>query len=436
MNTILDVKNWFLTIKAKLRRHERNTRKEKTEEHGSTVSRDTQSYSKKADTRLYSSDETMEDGMDVNVDDEEQEDPMDYCEGGYHPVRIGDCYDRRYCVVRKLGWGSFSTVWLCSDLVGKQHVALKVLKGATIFNASALDEIKLLKTARDCDVNDPNRNKTVQLLDCFQIRGVNGYHVCLVFEALGEDLMTLIFKSHYRGIPLANVKSIIRQVLEGLNYLHIKCEIIHTDIKPENVLICIDEAHEERLASERTEPAAKSSLGLHPDPAWVECDVKVKIADLGNACWVHRHFTEHIQTQPYRSLEVLLRARYGTSADIWSTACMAFELATGRCLFQPRSGRIYTQDEDHLARIAQVLGKIPRKIAMSGKRSRHFFNPNCDLWYIKPRKSSGLYELLTKTYEWDHVQAKEFTAFLLPMLHLDPNLRATAAECLMHPWLN
>ena len=40
------------------------------------------------------------------------------------------------------------------------------------------------------------------------------------------------------------------QVLEGLHYLHTKCQIIHTDIKPENVLVCVDEAHIKRIAAE------------------------------------------------------------------------------------------------------------------------------------------------------------------------------------------
>ena len=58
-------------------------------------------------------------------------------------------------------------------------------------------------------------------------------------------------------------------------------------------------------------------------------NLEVKIADLGNACWEQHHFTEDIQTRQYRSLEVLLGAGYGPPADIWSCACMAFELATG-----------------------------------------------------------------------------------------------------------
>ncbi|CAG5988353.1 unnamed protein product [Menidia menidia] len=52
----------------------------------------------------------------LGSDDEEQEDPSDYRKGGYYPVTIGDLFNGRYHVVRKLGWGHFSTVWLCWDL--------------------------------------------------------------------------------------------------------------------------------------------------------------------------------------------------------------------------------------------------------------------------------------------------------------------------------
>ena len=53
----------------------------------------------------------------LGSDDDEQESPSDYVKGGYHPVRIGDLFHNRYHVVRKLGWGHFSTVWLCWDLL-------------------------------------------------------------------------------------------------------------------------------------------------------------------------------------------------------------------------------------------------------------------------------------------------------------------------------
>lgn len=209
---------------------------------------------KSLDPSNSSSNETIGEHEDLYTsEDEEQENREDYCKGGYHPVKIGDLFLNRYHVTRKLGWGHFSTVWLCWDLEDKRYVALKIVKSAHHFTETAKDEIKILKAVRDSDPTNPRRNKTVQLLNDFKITGVNGTHVCMVFEVLGHNLLKLILKSNYRGIPLPNVKSIIKQVLEGLDYLHTECQIIHTDIKPENVLICVDEAYIRRLATEATE---------------------------------------------------------------------------------------------------------------------------------------------------------------------------------------
>ncbi|XP_039722893.1 SRSF protein kinase 3 isoform X2 [Pteropus medius] len=403
----------------------------------------------------------------LGSDDEEQEDPKDYCKGGYYPVKIGDLFNGRYHVVRKLGWGHFSTVWLCWDIQRKRFVALKVVKSAGHYTETAVDEIKLLKCVRDSDPSDPKRETIVQLIDDFRISGVNGVHVCMVLEVLGHQLLKWIIKSNYQGLPVPCVKSIVRQVLHGLDYLHTKCKIIHTDIKPENILLCVGDTYIRRLAAEATEwqqsgapppsrstvscpqevwpgklsknkrkkmrrkrkqqkrlleerlrdlqrlealeaaaqaedsssrleggSGSTSSSGCHPGGARAgpspassspapggdrslspgsqtsgfsgslfsptSCSIlsgssnqretggllspstpfgasnllvnplepqnadkiKIKIADLGNACWVHKHFTEDIQTRQYRAVEVLIGAEYGPPADIWSTACM------------------------------------------------------------------------------------------------------------------
>ncbi|XP_074092546.1 SRSF protein kinase 1 [Macrotis lagotis] len=611
----------------------------------------------------------------LGSDDDEQEDPNDYCKGGYHLVKIGDLFNGRYHVIRKLGWGHFSTVWLSWDIQGKKFVAMKVVKSAEHYTETALDEIRLLKSVRNTDPNDPNREMVVQLLDDFKISGVNGTHICMVFEVLGHHLLKWIIKSNYQGLPLPCVKKIIQQVLQGLDYLHTKCRIIHTDIKPENILLSVNEQYIRRLAAEATEwqrsgapPPSGSAVSTAPQPKpadkmsknkkkklkkkqkrqaellekrmqeieemekesspgqkqpekqidtestverpltenppseeaqekleeesvivneqtlsmegstenisseincngvieitnYIECNneesvrlkedhhnandsdaqtlkeeevsfpssqngesstsleiidsctalssgvsetmlyqpsssddhsveqsfseqeinqlqesiraeipsedenenngpldnkgkssagnfllnplepknaekLKVKIADLGNACWVHKHFTEDIQTRQYRSLEVLIGSGYNTPADIWSTACMAFELATGDYLFEPHSGEEYTRDEDHIALIIELLGKVPRKLIVAGKYSKEFFTKKGDLKHITKLKPWGLFEVLVEKYEWSQEEAAGFTDFLLPMLELIPEKRATAAECLRHPWLN
>ncbi|XP_010738818.3 SRSF protein kinase 1a isoform X2 [Larimichthys crocea] len=592
----------------------------------------------------------------LGSDDEEQEDPNDYCKGGYHHVKVGDLYNGKYHVIRKLGWGHFSTVWLAWDIQVKRFVAMKVVKSAEHYTETAVDEIKLLRSVRNSDPDDPNREMVVQLLDDFKISGVNGTHVCMVFEVLGHHLLKWIIKSNYQGLPLPCVKSIVRQVLQGLDYLHTKCQIIHTDIKPENILMSVDEPYVRKLAAEATEwqragapPPSGSAISTAPAPKqavkmsknkkkklkkkqkrqaellekcildleemekttdpreeeddededpqspkgracaplrqvslrelepeeieesslnadlmrvgpeglsevncnghveadqrqsqWREEDqhngnseptekcvsqeeqhkespvhpicngmdsetegrgahssgvterhlpagleegeleqsilqeegedgsdcqytaeerlrngkltagsllvnplepinadqIKVKIADLGNACWVHKHFTEDIQTRQYRSLEVLIGSGYSTPADIWSTACMAFELATGDYLFEPHSGEDYSRDEDHLALMIELLGKIPRHYALSGKYSQEYFTKRGDLKHITKLKPWGLLEVLIDKYEWPREEAECFADFLIPMLELIPEKRATAAECLRHPWLS
>lgn len=58
-----------------------------------------------------------------------------------------------------------------------------------------------------------------------------------------------------------------------------------------------------------------------------------------------------------------------------------------------------------------------------------------ELRHISNLKPWGLFEVLLEKYEWPLDQAAQFSDFLLTMLELQPERRATAAECLQHPWL-
>ncbi|KAJ8588952.1 kinase-like protein [Rhizopogon salebrosus TDB-379] len=565
---------------------------------------------------------------------EDEEDWEDYVKGGYHPVHIGDSFSEgRYIIVRKLGWGHFSTVWLANDTKMNRHVALKIVKSAPRYTETALDEIKMLQrliTSKTPPVpptpanpnpppshahTHPGRSHVMSFLDHFRHKGPNGVHVCMVSEVLGENLLGLIKRHQNKGVPMHIVKQIAKQILLGLDYMHRCCGVIHTDLKPENVLISFDDVESiiqtelaastnatspptrlvgvppskgrggnqtprsesviigsqplpspsssfgsspmfDKLAfgmskidgeatskpgsygsgsvakdpsisrastglglsdasskrADSTEVAAEriSNVSLHPsgfnkmttphpahppgpslltqmapfqptvstssqphtasiskppvEPSAIDpklsssimsmdsvlaetstttsslldnaTKITVKIADLGNATWVEHHFTDDIQTRQYRCPEVILGAKWGTSADVWSVACVIFELITGGdYLFDPAPGPRYSKDDDHIAQIIELLKEIPREVAFSGKYSSEFFSRKGELRHINKLRFWPLEAVLHDKYLFPKDEADAIAAFLTPMLNLHPERRARACELVHHTWL-
>ncbi|CDO93047.1 unnamed protein product [Kluyveromyces dobzhanskii CBS 2104] len=564
-----------------------------------------------------------------SCDEKNEESAKDYRPGGYHPAYKGETYkEGRYVLVRKLGWGHFSTVWLAKDTETGSHVAMKIVRSDKVYTESALDEIKLLQGVNPLETEGLSEHEgsahILRLLDNFIHSSVNGEHVVMVFEVLGENLLALIKKYEHKGIPVVYVKQIAKQLLLGLDYMHRKCGVIHTDIKPENVLMEIgdveaivkiveemDQAKREQkrlqrrasknpmdtisrhnsfntaydnpstsasssstnirsrrsrrgtivtgsqplpsplgsssflemkshifgntsttlsrqvsycgksgvstlhntsgtnTASPQTEQAlsrtntlnegaattknapvgqnstasvsrlnnllstnsinnkdvndsseqlahsfssmeildnaapseesakedslldivAKQSAKKQPDV------IQVKIADLGNACWYDEHYTNAIQTREYRSPEVILDCQWGASADIWSLACLLFELLTGDFLFEPQNGHSYTKDDDHIAQIIELLGNIPECLLVTGRAVRTFFNSRGELRNITRLKYWPLKSVLVEKYNMAPKEADEISDFLLPMLSIDPRKRADAGGMLNHPWL-
>ncbi|CAK9438151.1 uncharacterized protein LODBEIA_P24440 [Lodderomyces beijingensis] len=544
--------------------------------------------------------EESEDDDEEPVNPADEEDLKDYVPGGYHPCFIGEEYkDGKYTLVRKLGWGHFSTVWLARDNDKQCHVAVKVVRSAKHYTETAVDEIKLLDKVTTSDVNHPGHQHVIQLLDTFTHKGPNGVHVVMVFEVLGENLLGLIRRYKHRGIPVVFVKQIAKQLLSALDFLHRSCGVIHTDLKPENILIEIGDVEQivrmveqenlqrklsrklskiskistpsssytptskdgkgssEKMSSTTfTSPSSQffsPSLGrsgrrsrrqtlitgsqplpsplrtfnksftsiyglstttantpinsmsinnnmnnsaspaialestaehrnedldvdentlnnslssmsmtnsnsyqaVNVDPVAIPNDsnyrldesstvgdlinedelISVKIADLGNACWTDHHFTDEIQTRQYRSPEVLLGYHWGCSSDLWSFAALIFELLTGDYLFDPRDGKSYGKDDDHIAQIIELIGGFPRMMLKESIYARDFFTSRHELRRIAKLKPWGLKDVLSEKYKFSISDSIEIADFLLPMLTLRPEERADAGGMLNHPWL-
>ncbi|KAI3980645.1 hypothetical protein MKX01_025210 [Papaver californicum] len=402
---------------------------------------------------------------------EHEEEEVDaYRKGGYHAVRVGDSFKGgRYIAQRKLGWGHFSTVWLAFDTHSSRFFALKIQRSAADFAEAALQEIEILSAIANGDSS--NLESVVRLIDHFRHTGPNGQHICMILEYLGDSLLHLIKYNRYRGLSLNKVREICRWVLLSLDYLHREVGIIHSDLKLENILLIstIDPSKDPNKSGispilEKPEGSSNSSglvnigekkLKRKARSATVKIstrrasmggitkrvrsldgiDLRCKVVDFGNACWVDKPFQDEIQTRQYRAPEVVLGAGFSFSADMWSLACVAFELATGEVMFAPTSGEGFTEDEDHLAQMMELLGKMPRKIAVGGSQSKKYFDRYGDLKRIRRLKFWPLNKLLMEKYNFHASDACEFATFLTPLLEFAPEKRPTAEKCLQHPWL-
>ena len=301
---------------------------------------------------------------------------------------------------------------------------MKISRGDITSTEAAEKEIKLLK---DCDEaghgESAARQFVIKLQDNFTISLPRGCHQCVVMDLHGDSLLKYLPRNS-REMYLGNVKVVMKQLLEGLHFLHHNVKIIHTDIKPENILL-----------------ANTSSL---QDLSQFQPQLKMKIIDLGNCVSLNDTetcFPDMIGTRQYRAPEVLLGLPYHTKVDVWSTACVAFEMKTGDYLFCPegspssRSAHVdYIKDKDQLCRIMKRLGPLPSSLCSGGNTER--YREMKSIFTQQGLDQESLYKVLRLEYNLEETPAKEFSKFLLEMLHLDPEKRVTAQEAAEHSFLD
>jgi serine/threonine protein kinase len=132
------------------------------------------------------------------------------------------------------------------------------------------------------------------------------------------------------------VQAVARQLLEGVGILA-RHEIVHGDLKPENVL----------LVSEKS--------------------MQVKIVDFGSARLLGTNCVQYLQSRYYRAPEVVLGFEHGLEIDVWSVGCLVGELYLGLPLF-------CGQNEIQLLELQErLLGRFPREFVERAPRKDVFF---------------------------------------------------------------
>ncbi|KAJ7851050.1 kinase-like protein [Mycena olivaceomarginata] len=343
----------------------------------------------------------------------------EYRLGGYHPMKLGEVVNSRYEVMRKLGWGEYSTVWLVKCQSSEKYAALKVMK-AEVTDVPDLHEADYLRRVLSADPTHPGFRHNLHLLDQFHIHGPNGNHMCLVTELLGEGLDRYAKRFPRGRLPIKSVKTIMRQVIMGVSYLHEKCNILHTDIKSNNILFALPDG-----TILPTTPTIPTGTEVIPN-------VTVKLIDLGVACWADRveeHFTDLIQSPELRAPEVVVGAGWGKPADIWSLGCLVYELAMGEFLI---SHTVHEISVPYLH--AVFFGPYPRNLTKDGKYSHIFFKDNGSQLHPQSERYP-LADRIRKRRSPGDSDTEGLIQFLDLMLRLDPGERATLQTLLEHPWL-
>ena len=189
-----------------------------------------------------------------------------------------------------------------------------------------------------------------KLVDSFAIDNGGQDHVCLVFEPLREPLWLYCRRFVDGVIPSDVLKVILQMILQGLDYLHTECQVIHTgepdyiainaiflpriDLKPSNIMVKLEDPEilerdvrdeydhplPQKVLDERTIYLSRNNYGRLLRPTGI-----VQITDFGLSVRGDVPHSGCIQAELYRAPEVVLDAGYTYSADIWSLGVMVWK---------------------------------------------------------------------------------------------------------------
>jgi serine/threonine-protein kinase PRP4 len=328
---------------------------------------------------------------------------------GYYRIISGELIDGRYQVTSTLGKGVFAAVVRAIDNTSGQLVAIKIIRNNETMMKAGLKEIEILKSLNS---NDPENNRSVvRLVRSFEHKN----HLCLVFENLNSNLREVLKKfGRDVGINIKAIRSYAQQLFVGLEVLR-SCNIIHADIKPDNILV-------------------DDSRSI------------VKIADLGSASNVSEcEITPYLVSRFYRAPELILGLQYDYAIDMWSMGCSLYEMYTGKLLFPGNTN-------NHMLKIIMELkGKFNHRMIRRGKFFASHFDDDFNFLsheidkvtgrpVMRVVKNVGPVETLKGKLQGlegpsgseGSILLNEFIDLLDRMLALNPLKRITPGDALRH----
>ncbi|XP_071715174.1 uncharacterized protein [Rutidosis leptorrhynchoides] len=344
---------------------------------------------------------------------------------GYYSYRFGEILDSRYEVIAAHGKGVYSTVVRAKDLkpgpTDPQEVAIKIIRNNhKTYEAGSKELLILKKLVVGSSKKNPKKlvgagledtaPHCVRFLSKFKYRN----HLCLVFESLNMNLRQVLKKfGRNVGLRLTAVRNYAKQIFIALKHLR-ECGVLHTDIKPDNMLV----------------NDAKNVL---------------KLCDFGNAMFAGKNeITPYLVSRFYRAPEIILGLTYGHPVDMWSVGCCLFELYTGKVLFPGATN-------NHMLRLQMELkGSFPKKmLTEKAKFIKYHFDDHLNFVSIEEdpvtkkivkrlvnnTQAKGIRTFVTGSPGEDPQLLANFKDLLEKIFILDPDKRISVKQARKHPFI-
>ncbi|KAK9238400.1 kinase-like protein, partial [Lipomyces kononenkoae] len=300
-----------------------------------------------------------------------------YGPGGYHPIVIGDVLQTRYKVVHKLGYGTYSTTWLCRDNLSNKYVAVKVGTGDS--NPREADILDLLNYG--C-ASPQNRTMIPLIQDRFVLHSPNGIHPCYVTTPARCSLSDAKNGSYKRLFQANTARSLVVQLVLAIEYIHARGVCPWRFTSTSVMLSCVpagfDKLSTDQLYRKYGAPTLEPVVRLDSQPIdrrvpsnaatpiWLgkaseefsSSEVKVVLTDFGEAYSpsTECRYESHVPL-PFAPPEVCFEPQRSLSfsSDIWTLACAIWAILGQRPLFE----EILATQDDITAEQVDVLGNLP-----------------------------------------------------------------------------